>query len=224
MDLFLSILLLVASLPLILVVALAIKLDSPGPVLFKQRRLGKDGREFTMYKFRSMRWNSDDTVHRQAIAARLGYRPSSAGRDGSQEGELLPFAGLPDDPRVTRIGRFLRKTGLDELPQLINVLKGEMSLVGPRPPLLYEAELYEDWHRARLAAVPGITGLWQIRGRGRVSFDEMVKLDIEYIDNWSVWLDLKILILTLPALLVNGQGGRGHPSMNMPGHKDESDA
>lgn len=195
--------------PLMLVIAILVKLDSPGPAIFKQERVGlkrrtddqRKAREvstFTCYKFRSMVRDADQSVHQAFIEAYVEGRvePSHAG------GAKFKLTG---DPRVTRVGRILRKTSLDELPQLVNVLKGEMSLVGPRPDVLYSVEEYKPWHRERLAALPGITGLWQANGRCNVSFDDMVRMDIEYIRNQSLWLDLKILFLTIPAVLF----GRG---------------
>lgn len=171
--------------PVLVVVALAIKLDSPGPILYRQQRVGKDGRLFEMVKFRSM--------HRDADRRRLEL---------SAENEATgPLFKMRNDPRVTRVGRVLRRTSLDELPQLLNVLRGEMSLVGPRPPLPTEVEEYEEWQLGRLRAVPGMTGLWQVSGRSEVSFHDMVRLDLHYIRNWSLSLDAEILWRTLPAVL-----------------------
>jgi len=189
---------LVLCAPLLVVVALAVKLDSRGPVLYRQQRVGENGQPFTMLKFRTMQAGADTRLH-QAHVARLITEnlPSAAG-----EGSSLKLAG---DPRITRVGAILRKTSLDELPQLLNVLTGEMSLVGPRPPLAYEVALYQDWHKRRLAAPPGMTGLWQVRGRNRVNFDEMVRMDLHYIDQQSVWLDLQLLIQT-PLAVVTGRG------------------
>lgn len=181
--------------PLLLLIAAAVKLDSNGPVLFSQERVGKGGALFKMYKFRSMTTGCDPAVHREHVTKLiLGQTGDEArGADGSFK--------LDADPRVTRVGRVLRKTSLDELPQLINVLKGEMSLVGPRPPLVYEFECYEPRHARRLSVLPGITGLWQVSGRTRLSFEEMVDLDVRYAQTWSIWLDLWILARTLPAVL-----------------------
>ncbi|MGE5619283.1 MAG: undecaprenyl-phosphate glucose phosphotransferase [Sphingomonadaceae bacterium] len=174
--------------PLLLLVALAIKLDSPGPVLFRQVRVGRDGLPFTLYKFRSMRRDAEQQLEQlQALNEATG-----------------PLFKIRDDPRMTRVGRLLRRSSIDELPQLINVLKGEMSLVGPRPPLPHEVEKYEDWHLRRLEASPGLTGLWQVSGRSEIPFDEMVMLDIYYIENWSLGLDLSILLRTIPAVLSGG--------------------
>jgi exopolysaccharide biosynthesis polyprenyl glycosylphosphotransferase len=184
MDVVLSAWLLLCSAPLFLVLAILIKLDSPGPVYFRQVRLGKGGAPFTCYKFRSMRDGADGEVQ---LLETLNEA------DG-------PLFKIRADPRLTRIGRFLRRTSLDELPQLLNAFRGEMSLVGPRPPIPSEVERYEDWHRRRLEVVPGMTGMWQVSGRSQLSFDEMVMLDLYYIENWSLTLDLQILARTIPAV------------------------
>jgi len=171
--------------PLFLLIALLIKLDSPGPVFFVQERVGLHGRRFRMYKFRSM---VADAERRLSEVAHLNETSG-------------PVFKVRDDPRVTRVGRFLRRTSLDELPQLWNVLRGEMSLVGPRPPLPREVEAYGPRERRRLMVKPGITCLWQVNGRHRIPFDRWVELDLEYIERWSLWLDLKILARTIPAVL-----------------------
>ncbi len=171
--------------PLFLALAVLIRLDSRGSVLFKQMRVGKDGREFPFYKFRSMVENAEDMKQHLMHLNEL-------------EG---PVFKISDDPRVTAIGRFLRRTSLDELPQLINVLRGHMSLVGPRPPLPCEVENYEGWQMERLSVVPGITCLWQISGRNHIGFTEWMRLDIEYIRRQSLGLDIRILARTLPAVL-----------------------
>jgi len=192
----------VLLLPLMILVAIAIKLTSKGPVLFRQVRIGQYGRRFTFLKFRSMYVNNDPSVHEKYIHRFIKGIPGT---------EQLAAKGrklykLTADSRVTRVGRLIRKTSLDELPQLVNVLRGEMSLVGPRPPIIYEFERYDLWHRGRLLAVkPGITGLWQVHGRSRVKFDEMVRLDIRYARTWSLWLDFKILLQT-PRAVVLGTG------------------
>jgi len=175
--------------PVWLAIALAIKLDSPGPVLFWQKRLGKDGRPFAVYKFRSMR------VGAEAEREQLRDLNESDG----------PLFKIRNDPRLTKVGRLLRRLSVDEVPQILNVLRGEMSLVGPRPPTPDEVEQYEPWQRRRLEVMPGMTGLWQVSGRSELPFDEMMMLDIYYIDNWSVSLDLQILLRTLPAVL-SGHG------------------
>jgi len=204
-DVILSILVLIAFLPLFAAIALLIKLDSPGPILFRQDRVGAKCRSlgaktvwivqnFTIYKFRSMVANADSSLHEAYI------RDFVEGRISPQRAPGGKFK-LSNDPRVTRLGRVLRKFSLDELPQLLNVLEGDMSLVGPRPVPIYEVASYRNGHHRRLAALPGITGLWQVRGRSVVSFEEMVRLDIDYIRNATIWFDLKILLLTIPAVL-----------------------
>jgi exopolysaccharide biosynthesis polyprenyl glycosylphosphotransferase len=171
--------------PLLALIALAIRIDSPGPVLFRQTRAGVRGRHFQMYKFRSMRAGSEREL--EHLRARNEV-------DG-------PIFKIRDDPRVTRVGRWLRRHSLDELPQLWNVLRGEMSLVGPRPPIPAEVADYQDWHLKRLQVRPGLTGLWQVSGRSLLSFDEQVLLDVHYVENWTIWLDLKILLRTVPQVL-----------------------
>ncbi len=154
-----------------------------------------------MYKFRSMRVNSDIGLHREHITRLI--RENLSVDDVAENGQN--DLKMADDPRITRMGRIIRKTSLDELPQLFNVLRGEMSLVGPRPPIPYEVELYSDWHKRRLEAIPGITGLWQVKGRNRVSFDEMVRMDLEYIGNQSLWTDIQLLLET-PLAIIGGRG------------------
>ncbi len=200
-DIVASLFFLLVCSPLFLVIAVLVKMDSKGPVFFRQKRLGQYGKPFTFLKFRSMYLNNDPGIHRDYITGLI------AGRDVacSDAGEKRVFK-IVDDPRVTGIGRILRKTSLDELPQFINVLKGEMSLVGPRPPVPYEFERYAIWHRRRIVEVkPGISGLWQVNGRSRTTFDEMVRLDLQYARTWSLWLDLKILLRT-PSAVVSGDG------------------
>jgi len=194
--------LLVASLaltilaPLWLLIALLIKIDSRGPVFYKQERVGMDGRVFLFYKFRTMRAGTDDASHREYQRRYIKGQPDSNLGDAER-----PAYKLRGDERVTRLGRILRRTSLDELPQLFNVLRGDMSVVGPRPPIPYEVESYELWHRKRLDMKPGITGLWQVSGRNRLPFDEMVRMDLYYIENWSLLLDVKIILQTLPVML-----------------------
>jgi lipopolysaccharide/colanic/teichoic acid biosynthesis glycosyltransferase len=200
MDIVGSALLVVLCAPLLLIIALAVKLSSRGPVLFRQDRVGQYGRRFTFLKFRSMRADNDPSVHKEyvtkLIAGEAERMPSRAAGEGVYK--------LAQDTRITRIGRFLRKTSLDELPQLLNVLRGDMSLVGPRPPIPYELAAYQTWHRRRLLEVkPGITGLWQVTGRSRVKFDDMVRLDLRYAMSWSPWLDVKILART-PGAVIKG--------------------
>ena len=182
--------------PLWLLIALLIKLDSRGPVFYKQERVGMDGRVFLFYKFRTMHAGTDDTRHREYQRIYIKGQPDSNLGDAER-----PAYKLRGDERVTRLGRLLRKLSLDELPQLFNVLRGDMSVVGPRPPIPYEVESYELWHRKRLDMKPGITGLWQVSGRNRLPFDEMVRMDLYYIENWSLLLDMKIILQTLPVML-----------------------
>jgi lipopolysaccharide/colanic/teichoic acid biosynthesis glycosyltransferase len=194
-------LLLVLSPFLILIMAL-IKLTSKGPVIYKQERLGRFGARFKCLKFRTMYSNNDPKIHQEYVQKFI------AGKDGlnNSEGSDKPVYKLVKDPRVTFVGGLLRKTSLDELPQFWNVLRGEMSLVGPRPPVPYEFEVYDIWHRRRVLEVrPGVTGLWQVSGRNRTRFDEMVRLDLRYCQTWSIWLDLKILLAT-PKAVFNGGG------------------
>jgi exopolysaccharide biosynthesis polyprenyl glycosylphosphotransferase len=187
--------------PVFAAVSLAIKFSSKGPVLFKQERLGQHGKTFTVLKFRSMRTDCDVKIHQQYVEQFIAGQV-----DGNSEAAAKPVFKIQKDPRVTPVGRFIRKTSLDELPQFWNVLLGEMSLVGPRPALAYEFRKYEVWHRRRvLETKPGITGLWQVEGRSRTRFDEMVRLDLKYARAWSVWLDLKILALT-PGAVIQGEG------------------
>ncbi len=179
--------------PLMLLIALGVKLSSKGPILFKQQRVGYGGGLFTFFKFRTMSQDSDDLVHRSYVTQLIKGEPNLINNNEAQK----PMYKLDDDMRITRLGRILRLWSLDELPQLFNVLKGDMSLVGPRPPIPYEVNQYSAWHLQRLDAVPGITGLWQTTGRSRTTFSEMVRLDIQYIRNWSLWFDFKILLHTL---------------------------
>ena len=184
--------------PLLLLTAIAISLTSPGPVIFKQIRLGKGGVPFVFYKFRSMTSEVDDAIHRRFVTDLIG----ASGRGDAAVALNGSLYKLEADPRVTPIGRLIRRTSIDEFPQLFNVLKGDMSLVGPRPPLRYEAEKYQSWHLRRIMNVrPGMTGLWQVEGRSRVSFNDMVRLDLRYIRSCSLMLDLKILLRTARVVL-----------------------
>jgi lipopolysaccharide/colanic/teichoic acid biosynthesis glycosyltransferase len=202
MDIVGSGLLLLLFMPLLLMIALAIKLSSKGPVLFRQQRVGQHGRYFTFLKFRSMRTNNDPNIHKEYTTKLIAGEIESSLSDTGGKG----IYKLTNDHRITRIGKLLRRTSLDELPQLINVLKGDMSLVGPRPAIPYELAAYQTWHRRRVLEVkPGITGLWQVTGRSRVKFDEMVRLDLRYATSWSPWLDLKILLRT-PRAVIEGTG------------------
>jgi exopolysaccharide biosynthesis polyprenyl glycosylphosphotransferase len=188
-DIVVSVLVAVLLLPLWLLIALAVKLDSRGPVLFVDRRIGVGEREFGMLKFRTM------------VAEAASLQPEL---ENANEAEGALFK-IRDDPRVTRVGRVLRRLSLDEIPQIGNVLKGEMSLVGPRPLPLRDHQLLQDWHRARYAVLPGMTGLWQISGRSGLTFDDLVRLDFTYLENWSIWLDITIIARTIPAVIA----GRG---------------
>lgn len=201
MDIAGSLIGLILCAPAFLVISILIKLTSKGPILFRQQRIGYHGAPFTFLKFRSMHFNNDHTIHREYVTQLIAAKATKATQKDSST-----VYKLTGDPRVTKIGRFLRRTSLDELPQLINVLLGDMSLVGPRPPVPYEFAAYSTWHRNRLMAVkPGITGLWQVAGRSRVTFDEMVRLDLRYATSWSLWLDIIILLQT-PRAVVTGQG------------------
>lgn len=197
-----SAMLLLTLSPLYSLIALAIKLTSKGPVIFKQARLGRLGSRFQCLKFRTMYVNNNSQIHQDFIAKFIAGQAESAAKNESSPAVFK----ITNDPRVTPIGRILRKTSLDELPQFLNVLRGEMSLVGPRPPVPYEFKIYELWHRRRVLEVkPGVTGLWQVSGRSRTNFDDMVRLDLRYTQSWSLWLDLKILMAT-PRAVVTGEG------------------
>ena len=171
--------------PLMFLATLLVKLTSPGPVLFRQTRCGLNGKKFTLYKFRTMVANAEE------LKSDLLDKNEMSG----------PVFKLADDPRLTKIGKLLRKSSIDELPQLFNVLKGEMSLVGPRPPLPVEVAEYDRWQRRKLSIKPGLTCLWQVNGRNKIDFEHWMRLDLHYIDNWSLWLDAKILLKTVPAVL-----------------------
>ena len=215
MDLILCLLILPIALPVIAICALAIYLDSSGPAFFVQERIGKGGRRFWIYKFRTMQYNVDDSHHRTFMKAFVrGQIGSRQDVNSYSRAFVKAFVNKPapsnthqevykpfQASQVTRVGRILRKTSLDELPQIINVLKGEMSLVGPRPNVPWEVEEYQGWHHERLEALPGITGLAQVRGRSSINFDSIVDYDIEYVENRSLVLDLKILWWTLTAVL-----------------------
>jgi len=196
-----SLILLVMFLPFCLLIAIAIKATSKGPILFRQRRVGQHGQQFVFLKFRSMYVNNDHNVHREYVTRLINKEAVSC--EAQAQGAVFK---LTADSRITPVGRFLRKTSLDELPQFINVLCGDMSLVGPRPPIPYELAQYQTWHRRRLLEVkPGITGLWQVTGRSSVDFDSMVRLDLKYATSWSPLLDLKILLRT-PLAVIRGSG------------------
>jgi lipopolysaccharide/colanic/teichoic acid biosynthesis glycosyltransferase len=202
MDIAGSALALLLFAPILLVIAIAVKLTSEGPIFFRQKRVGQYGEQFVFLKFRSMRVNNDASIHKAFVKQLIAGSAQSQPGNGNGPGVYK----LTSDPRITRIGGFLRRTSLDELPQFLNVLKGEMSLVGPRPAIAYEVEAYDIWHRRRvLEAKPGITGLWQVNGRSRIKFDDMVRLDLRYAKTWSPWMDLKILLRT-PVAVVFGDG------------------
>ena len=201
-DVSLSATALIVLSPVFLTIAAAIKVSSPGPVLFRQKRIGLHGAPFTFLKFRSMYCANDSQIHREYIKQFINGGADSGRSEAT--GEVV--YKITKDPRVTRVGRLLRRTSLDELPQLLNVFRGDMSLVGPRPPIPYEVEDYDIWHRRRLFEVkPGLTGLWQVSGRSRLRFDDMVRLDLEYARAWSLWLDIKILLQT-PRAVLSGNG------------------
>jgi len=186
--------------PVLLALAILIKLDSPGPVIYRQTRIGENGKPFVMFKFRSMRADTDPSIH-QAHVTRL----IKENLDPAQLENGKSSLKMENDPRITRLGRFIRKTSLDELPQFVNVIRGEMSVVGPRPSLPYELEQYKDWHKRRLEALPGVTGFWQVHARNQVSFDEMVRMDLEYIQDQSLWRDL-LIVLQTPWVALSGRG------------------
>jgi len=198
LDVFIALLLLIIFGPLMLAIVLAIRLFSPGPILYKQTRIGKNGKPFKMLKFRSMRLENAPDIHREYVIDLIlnNHDPKSLGKDTLK---------LESDPRITGLGKYLRKWSIDELPQFFNVLKGEMSMVGPRPSLPYEYEVYKDWHKKRVLVLPGITGLWQVTARNLVSFDEQVRIDLAYIQNMNLWLDIKILLMT-PYEMIIGKG------------------
>jgi lipopolysaccharide/colanic/teichoic acid biosynthesis glycosyltransferase len=206
LDIIGSFILLVLFSPVLVLIAAAIKLTSQGPILFRQTRVGQFGQHFTFLKFRSMYTDNDSKIHKEYVLEfiRQGQNGNGAHEVLKQDG----FFKLRHDPRITPLGRFLRKTSLDEFPQLLNVLAGTMSLVGPRPPIPYETEHYDIWHRRRmLEAKPGITGLWQVKGRSRTTFEDMVRLDLQYIDEWSLWTDIKLLLQT-PWTVIKCDGAR----------------
>ncbi|HEX6478424.1 MAG TPA: sugar transferase [Ktedonobacteraceae bacterium] len=197
-DLVFTLLLLLPLLSVMAIVAVAILLDSEGPVFFRQRRVGLDGKEFYLLKFRSMYHNSGDGRHREAIKEYMN--------GGALNGHGEAKYKLGNDDRITKVGRFIRKTSIDELPQFFNVLRGDMSLVGPRPDVPYVVELYSQHDRLRLSGKPGLTGIWQVYGRSRVPFKEMVEMDITYLQQQSLRQDLKLIALTVPVMVL-GRGG-----------------
>jgi lipopolysaccharide/colanic/teichoic acid biosynthesis glycosyltransferase len=184
--------------PFLLFIAIGVKLSSPGPIIFKQKRLGENGKFFDFYKFRSMVVGSDNDESRKKEMIDLIKGNNNNSNGGSTK--------VVNPSRITKFGKFIRKYSFDELPQLFNVIKGDMSLVGPRPCLPYEYEVYDDWHKRRLSVKPGCTGLWQVTSRSETSYDDMVILDIYYLQNISPWFDLQLLLKTIPVLLT-GKGG-----------------
>lgn len=199
LDIILSSVALVILSPIFLIVAIGIKLSSKGPVIFKQERIGKDGRPFWFYKFRSMHMRNSNSRHREYVQNFIKNKDHC-------ESEKIKVYKIMNDPNIFKFGKFIRRTSIDELPQLFNVIKGNMSLIGPRPCLDYEWSCYEEWHKKRLNVLPGCTGLWQALGRSSVTFQEMVILDLYYISNISLWLDLKIFLRTIPVIFF-GKGG-----------------
>jgi lipopolysaccharide/colanic/teichoic acid biosynthesis glycosyltransferase len=201
MDIVGSLMMIIALAPLFLVIAVAIKITSDGPVLFRQRRVGQHGSTFVFLKFRSMYVGNDTGIHKEYVSKLIAGQAERKPSNGNGKGVYK----LTHDPRITKVGAFLRRTSLDELPQFFNVLRGDMSLVGPRPAIDYEVQAYEIWHRRRvLEAKPGLTGLWQVCGRSRVNFDDMVRLDLRYASTWSPWMDVKILLRTPGAMFGEG--------------------
>lgn len=202
-DLLIAVPALILLSPMLALIALIIRLDSPGPVFFRQTRIGMGGRRFVIWKFRTMAADAADDLHRQLVLPLVrGYTSDAVDGQNEPAGKIYKLAA---DPRITRAGRWLRRTSLDELPQLFNVLRGEMSLVGPRPSVIYEYNAYDAWQLERLTMPQGMTGLWQVSGRNRLSFRRMHELDIEYVQRWSLRLDLRILAMTLRAVIVDGE-------------------
>ena len=198
MDIAIALLIIILLGPLMLIIAVGILFSSPGPVFYRQIRIGKNGKQFEMLKFRSMQVKNNPDLHREYVQKLIRENTSPSSEDA-------PSLKLMKDPRITGLGKYLRKFGIDELPQFFNVLRGEMSIVGPRPSLPYEYEMYSDWHKQRLAVLPGITGLWQVTAHNTVSFDEMVQIDLNYILTMSFLQDLKIMLLT-PIEMLRGKG------------------
>ncbi len=203
LDFVFSFFVIVFGFPFFLLISVMVKLSSPGPVLFVQERIGQNGKKFKFYKFRTMIVGNSDEVHRDFTESFIKGKVVNNGSPNNGDQTIFK---MYEDPRVTSFGRFLRRTSLDELPQFLNVLKGEMSLVGPRPPVTYEISHYKEWHKKRLLVKPGLTGLWQVSGRSTVPFDEMVMLDLYYCEHWSLLFDLKIILRTVPVML-KGSGG-----------------
>jgi len=202
-DIVCASLILIVAAPIIAIAALAILIADGRPIFFRQQRIGAQGRRFEMLKLRTMKTRAADNVHRQYVRRWIADGHGAATNGNAADGDEV--FKLSNDPRITGVGRILRRFSIDEFPQLLNVVRGDMSLIGPRPALPYELELYQDWHLRRLEGMPGITGLWQVSGRNQVSFDEMVKLDVQYLEDWSLATDIRILFRTIPVLL-RGEG------------------
>lgn len=198
LDLIVAVLGLILVLPIMLVIAFAIQWDSDGPIFYQHRRIGKDGKPFNIFKFRSMVSGGDDGSYMQYLRDLI-----ESERNGTSKG--LPYKKMMGDPRVTRVGSFIRKYYLDELPQMINIIKGDMSLVGPRPHVQFEVENYTPDQRRRLSVRPGATGLWQVIGKSDATFNELINLDLDYIDHWSIWLDIQIMFRTMLLMLPGGE-------------------
>jgi len=197
-DFFAALIAIIILSPVFIVIYILVRATSPGPAIFKQKRVGYQGKEFTFYKFRSMRQDADDALHREVVSKFM---------QGQEVGENGEKYKLRRDPRVTNIGAFIRGTSLDELPQLFNIIKGDMSIVGPRPPLPYEVEHYRYRHRYRLLITPGLTGIWQVYGRSRVDFETLVSMDLHYVTDSTFWLDIKLIWLTF-AVVFKRSGGQ----------------
>lgn len=204
LDILVSSVAIVLLSPLFALIAIGIKISSPGPVIFKQTRIGREGRPFDFYKFRSMHPGQASTSHKEFVQSFI--KEAQEGQTQNTDQEEIKVFKMTDDPRIFPFGRFIRKTSLDEFPQFFNVLKGDMSLVGPRPCLPYEWEVYEPWHKNRLNCLPGCTGMWQALGRSTVSFQEMVILDLYYVSNMSLFLDIRTMLNTFPVIFL-GKGG-----------------
>jgi lipopolysaccharide/colanic/teichoic acid biosynthesis glycosyltransferase len=213
LDIVLSAVGLVLMSPVMASIALAVKLDSPGPVLFRHRRIGRGGQPFNLYKFRSMTCSGDDTEY-------IDYLRRLIESEHGGDGEGLPYCKMEDDPRVTRVGEILRRYYLDEVPQLWNILKGDMSLVGPRPHVQFEVGYYTPQQRQRLTVRPGCAGLWQVAGKTDSTFSELIGLDLEYIDRWPLWLDLQILLKMAVLTLRGGEGVWTRAAKRIPGEKE----
>ena len=211
-DLLAAIVCLVGCAPLLLLIAILVRLDSPGPAIFKHRRIGKDGHPFDLYKFRSMRTGGDDTGY-------MNYLKELIESDHEKNGNGKPYSKMEDDPRVTRMGKFLRKYYLDELPQLWNVLRGEMSLVGPRPHVQLEVDSYSSEQRRRLDVRPGVTGLWQVEGKADCTFNELIAMDLDYVDHWSLKRDIQIVLKTLGVMSRGGEDFWTRKNKTTPGGK-----